>query len=182
LASGDLTNSGGGSVSNPQYDFAGSLSFEIPRVTVGTFFVSVFAESDDGFQSTASIIPLTIFRGNHPPELSNLQAPDTVKLNNDAQLLGVHVRVLDADGAAAIAKVVFKSFKPDGTPSSGNPFLLFDDGLSNHGDQVSGDGIYSLTITLPPTTPIGTYRFEFQAFDRSGAGSTIVIHTITVTQ
>jgi hypothetical protein len=48
------------------------------------------------------------------------------------------------------------------------------------GDAVKGDGIYSLTVGYP-TLP-GTYRFEFQALDRSNAFSPKIVHLIQVVQ
>jgi hypothetical protein len=59
---------------------------------------------------------------------------------------------------------------------------MYDDGAASHGDLAAGDGTYSLIITLPSTTQTGTYRFEFQAFDRSNEGSAKVIHQVTVKQ
>jgi hypothetical protein len=56
---------------------------------------------------------------------------------------------------------------------------MFDDGVSG-GDTVANDGIYSLRVSLPPTTVTGTYRFEFQAVDRSAASSNIIVHRLTV--
>lgn len=162
--------------------FSARVAFQIKRVDIGAFKLAITAEAQNGFQSNTVIVPLTIFRGNKSPILSDLEAPDTVKLGSESQLLTLHVRANDADGLSDIANVEFNSFKPDNTPSGGNPFQMYDDGSPNHGDEKGGDGIYSLIITLPPTVQTGTYRFEFQAFDRSNAASNILIQRITVKQ
>lgn len=133
-----------------------------------------------GFASNTVMVPVQIIRTNQPPLLSDLQAPDTVRLASQDQLLELRVRASDPNGLDDIQRVVFNSFRPDGSASTGNPFQMFDDGDSNHGDARRGDGIFSLKIILPASTQTGTYRFEFQAFDKSNEGSNVIIHRITV--
>ena len=161
--------------------FSGKAKFQIRRVQLGSFLIEVSAELDDGSQSNTWIAPLKIYRGNRPATISNLQAPTSVKLGNDTQVLLLTLKVEDPDGQSDVARVVFNSFKPDGSPSGGNPFSMFDDGLPVHGDEKAGDGTFSLAISLPAGTPPGTYRFEFQAFDRSNEPSNIIVHRITIT-
>jgi hypothetical protein len=162
--------------------YSGWATFQIERVEIGAFQVEVTAEAENGFHSSTLISPLQIIRGNHPPTISDLQAPGTVRLASQDQLLTLHVKASDPDGLADVQRVVFNSYRPDGTPSTGNPFQLYDDGDASHGDEARGDGIYSIRIVLPSTSQRGTYRFEFQASDRSNERSNIVVHTITVTQ
>ena len=58
---------------------------------------------------------------------------------------------------------------------------MFDDGnLALHGDQVAGDGIYSLLIQISSTNDKGTYRLEFQAKDRGGKLSNIINHNLLI--
>lgn len=162
--------------------FTGKSTFQIRRAQIGTYEVKVTAESEDGYRSNEIITPLVVFRGNRPPLISDLAAPDTVKLGNVAQTLSLAVRASDPDGLNDVAKVVFSSYKPDGTASGGNPFLMYDDGLPVHGDERAGDGVFSLLVSLPPSTQLGTYRFEFQAFDRSNEPSNIIVLKLTVRQ
>lgn len=162
--------------------FTAKASFQIRRVQVGTYVVEVNAESSVGYQSNAIIVPLVVFRGNHPPVISNLIAPDTIRLGNQSQVLLLTVKASDPDGASDVAKVIFNSYKPDSSASSSNPFVMYDDGLLAHGDEKAGDGIFSLLISLPASTQVGTYRFEFQAFDRSNDSSNVIIHRLTVKQ
>ncbi len=184
VASGELLDNGQGvDVSKGDSVYSGKVTFQIKRVEVGTYRVLVNAEGDNGFESNTIVAPLFVYRGNRPPTLSILQAADTVQLGNQSQQLTLRVSADDPDGLADISRVIFNSFKPDGSPSSGNPFQMFDDGsAAGHGDERAGDGIYSLIVTLPPATQTGTYRFEFQAFDRSNEGGNIVIHRITIKQ
>jgi len=80
--------------------------------------------------------------------------------------------------------VFFKSYRPDGTPTNGNPFTMFDDGnLSLHGDTVAGDGRYSLIIAIPWTqTTLGPFRFVYRAQDNSNAISDSLQAFINVVQ
>jgi hypothetical protein len=184
IASGELLDNGQGvDVSKGDGFYSGTVTFQIKRVEVGAYRILVDAEADNGFESNTIVAPLFVYRGNRPPTLSILQAADTVRLGNQSQQLTLRVSADDPDGLADIIRVILNSSKPDGSPSSGNPFQLFDDGsAADHGDERAGDGIYSLIVTLPPATQTGTYRFEFQAFDRSNEGSNIVIHRITIKQ
>ncbi len=161
--------------------FSGRASFQIQRVESGTYLAEVSAEDLKGFVSNAVILPLQIIRTNQPPALSDLKAPDTVRLASQDQVLVLQVKASDPNGVEDIQRVVFNSFRPDGRGSSSNPFQMFDDGDPNHGDATEGDGVYSLRVILPSTTQIGTYRFEFEAFDKANEGSNMIIHLMTVT-
>jgi len=115
------------------------------------------------------------------PVVSNLVAPDTVTISSDTIHINLSIQVADSNGLHDIDIVFFNSFLPSGNPSSQNPFLMFDDGNSVHGDAVAGDGIYSQIISLPPSgVTKGTYRWEFQARDREKKTSNIIIHNIVV--
>jgi hypothetical protein len=162
--------------------FTGLVTFKILRSDIGDFQVEVTAVNKSNVNSNTLSNFVTVERLNRPPILSDLAAPDSVSVGTSVVLLQLTVRAADPDGQSDVQKVFFNSFKPDGSPSSGNPFQMLDDGNAGRtsGDQVSGDGIYSLVIQLPPGTPKGDYRFEFQAVDRSGAQSNTIVHTITV--
>lgn len=164
--------------------YSGKVTFQILRSTVGVFPVELFAQDAAGFRSNSSILSVRIVRLNRAPVLSDLVAPDTVKLSSGDQLLQLRVTAKDSDGVADIRRVSFNSFKPDGSPSSQNPFQMFDDGQTGgtSGDILAGDQIYSLKILLPAITEPGIYRFEFQALDLSNVGSNVIIHQILIVQ
>ncbi|RKY99911.1 MAG: hypothetical protein DRQ13_01410 [Ignavibacteriae bacterium] len=115
---------------------------------------------------------------NIAPVISNIVAPDTAVIGVDTTIF-VSVDVHDDNGLNDIDVVFFNSFLPDSTPSSGNPFIMFDDGTN--GDLVPGDGTYSLIVELPSSgVARGTYRWEFQAMDRGGKSSNIIIHFLEI--
>ncbi len=176
------------SVGGDSTAFAGETILTVRRSEIGTFSVNITAFSRSGLASTTRRIPLVISRLNRPPELSNLQAPDTLVLGGMTQLVPLEVRATDPDGQTDIRRVQFNSFLPDGSASRGNPFPMYDDGGGaiigepdvRSGDRIEGDSVYTLTIALSPTVTPGTYRFEFQAFDRLNAVSGILKHNLVV--
>lgn len=183
LSSGELLDNGSGMDSRENDGvYNGRAAFQIKRVEIGTFVLEVSAEGNNGLTSNTVLAKLSVFRGNKPPILSTLEAPDTLTLANQSQLLTLRILATDPDGLTDVARVVFNSYKPDGSASSGNPFQMYDDGSASHGDVRASDGTYSLTISLPSNTQPGVYRFEFQAFDRSNEASSIFVHSVTVKQ
>lgn len=119
---------------------------------------------------------------NVPPVVRNLQAPAVLNLHQtDTLKIILSIEVYDADGKEDIKSVFFNSYLPDGSPSRSNPIYLFDDGNINaSGDLRASDGIYSRIIILPPNTPKGKYRFDFQAIDKKNETSNIISHNLIV--
>jgi hypothetical protein len=177
--------------------FTAQISVPVQTLSVGKYFCHIVAQSPHGYTSSTLLLPLVIVRQlNHPPVLSNLQAPDTIVLGSQSQQFKLMVKATDPDGQSDIAKVFFNSYKPNGTPANGNPFLMYDDGSEiivippdfTSGDATKGDSIYTLTVFINPTdsqgnpTALGAYRFEFQATDRSNAFSQKLVWNIQVVQ
>ena len=158
-----------------QLSFRGSLS-DVLTVR-GDYLVTFHAVDKGGLSSKAEVVGLYMDVENRPPTLSNLSAPDTVSRNEVPSFL-LSVQVDDPQGPEDIRLVFFNTIKPDGSPSSGNPFEMVDDGTQ--GDEGAGDGVYSLRVEITPDNALGAYRFEFYAEDYSGARSDALIHTITV--
>jgi len=120
-------------------------------------------------------------QSNVPPVLSNLIVPDTVAIQTDTSYISLSVDVTDENGLEDIEFVFFNSFiPPDYHPSESNPIRMYDNGIGG-GDKVFNDGTFSAIVKLPPQgVSTGTYRWEFQARDRSKALSTKLIHYIVV--
>lgn len=162
--------------------FYAEPNFKIKRKESGNYYVKVFSIDKKGFSGSEVYVSLNLYRGNRPPVLSDLNAPDTVYTQPQTVLIKITVKASDPDGNDDIKTVQFNVFKPDGSPSSGNPFKMYDDGNASgiSGDEKAGDGIYSLIIQLPPNAQKGKYKFEFQAIDKSNAQSNIITHFMTV--
>lgn len=141
---------------------------------MGNYLLQFVAED----MSEEKSIPLSrsVYFENTPPQVWDTVVPDSLKVpqSGAAEVL-ITVRVKDRQSLSDIQEVYFDSVKPDGNPSSGNPFYMYDNGLPYNqneatavGDKIAGDGVYSLTIFLPPGTPLGVYTFTFYAKDKAG--------------
>ncbi len=175
---GSLNNNGDTVKGDNVYSNKFSLSYKDP---IGTYEIYFYITSNSGNTSLAAVHDFTYDNNqvNVAPVISDLVAPDTVSLGSSTTPILLTVKVQDGNGLKDIQSVFFNSFiPPNGNPSSGNPFLMYDDGTN--GDVTAGDGIYSLTVGLPPTALKGTYRFEFQAKDRGGLLSNKITHNIVV--
>lgn len=117
---------------------------------------------------------------NIAPVISNsIIDPDTLVVT-DTTVIQISVQAEDQNGLSDIESVYFKVYKPDGTTNN-NKVELFDSGnIQLHGDQVAGDGIYSLKIQVDQSNMKGTYRFEFQAIDRGKKLSNVINHFVLI--
>jgi hypothetical protein len=158
--------------------WSASLPLSMRRGDVGDYRVEVSATDRNGISSNIAVSKLRVVYGSQPPVLLEVLAPDTLEIQPTAFTVIVAVRVTDPSGLADIKQVFFNSFLPNGQPAQGNPYILLDDGHAGSGDDVAGDGIYSLRISVPPTAMRGVYRFEFRALDYSNLSSNLLIHTI----
>ena len=168
-----LTTLNGGEV------FVDSINTVIFKLIKSEYFVRLQAFDQLGNRSFPVTQSMSVERieKNDPPQILAVVAPDTVSKSGQTDFL-VTAEVRDPQGREDIAKVILNSFRPDGSPASGNPFFLRDDGID---DEEENDGIYSRRFGFDQSNANGTYRFEIQAIDRSGAASNIVIHFITLT-
>ncbi len=159
----------------------------IQRSDIGIFNVDISAIDGSGLESNTFRSPLSILRLNKPPQISNLQSPDTLQLPAEGYVVNLlTLKVDDPNGTADIQKVQFTSILPDGKPSSSGPIQMYDDGGKvdlggyNSGDTNAADGIYSRIIQLRSDATRGTYTFYFVAIDKSNDTSNVITHTITV--
>lgn len=148
----------------------------------GVYKIDYFVQDKNNFVKRVAVQNFKYDNGqtNIAPVISNLVAPDSAKLDTIKTLIFLSVKAEDANGQEDIELVYFNSFiPPNGNPSSGNPFIMFDNGMN--GDQTANDGIYSLIVELPPSgIVLGTYRWEFEARDRGKKLSNKIIHNIVI--
>lgn len=115
------------------------------------------------------------------PILSDLQIPDTV---SRSQSFVFSVFAVDSNGLNDIEIVYFELFRPDGSQVEINPdnkFIMHDDGnFAVWGDETAGDGRFSYRNSFSNTAQIGSWRFEFEARDRSSKLSNRIIHSLVV--
>ena len=154
----------------------------------GDYTLKIFAEDRVGDKSANSSHSLYIH--NTAPLVWDAVVPDTMQLPSGGAVdAKITVRAKDRQSAADLDSVYFNAYLPDGTPATNNPFPMFDNGLPYDpndpqavGDEVAGDGVYSLTIFLPAGTATGAYAFHFFARDKVGHLTTGPVDTIRVIQ
>ncbi|MGB5849959.1 MAG: hypothetical protein WBH40_15835 [Ignavibacteriaceae bacterium] len=147
----------------------------------GVYNIKYYVKNAD---ETIQQVALASFKYNNgqdnlPPEIANTVVdPDTVVVTAPTVIL-TSVEADDPNGRSDIEMVFFIVNRPDST-TNGNRNQMFDDGLIEHGDQIAGDGVYSLLIQVDENNQKGTYRFEFQAIDRGGKSSNIIDHFVLI--
>ncbi|KAF0152790.1 MAG: hypothetical protein FD143_718 [Ignavibacteria bacterium] len=121
---------------------------------------------------------------NYAPVISNLVLVDNITRETPFTFT---IKVDDQNGLGDIEQVTFKLTRPDGTLVIPNPntpsinyFLMVDNGDAVLGDAKAGDGIYSFKNTFGSTAQTGSWQFEFQAKDKSGALSNVIKQTLRV--
>jgi hypothetical protein len=162
--------------------FAGKVSFAIQRVNIGRFEVAINGFYDPASPSNLVRRSFDIFRSSQAPVIAGLVAPDTVILPGPGQvtLLLITLGASDPDGLGDLREVFFRNL--DSPSDTTRKFFLLDDGhvTGVSGDSVANDGTFSIIVQLPAGTPAATYRFLFEATDRSGLGSNTILHPLTV--
>ncbi len=164
---------------------SGGLSFNPSSVYVGDLNYTFTPHSVDGSSGSylTGVVRLVNLSADNPPLITSVAAPDSIESGNISLVLTASVQ--DPYGLTDIKKVYFNVTKPDGTPSTGNPFEMFDDGGASGGgdvDQKAGDGVYTLGIDLSTSNPLGVYIFTFYAVSRSGITSAPFAHSIRIYQ
>lgn len=148
----------------------------------GEYEIKLFVK--DNLSSTKQIALTKYYfnngKSNAAPVISDdVIEPDTVTADT-IKIIWCYIKASDQNGKSDISKVYFVVYKPDGS-SNNSQLELFDDGnISEHGDLVANDGIYSLLISVNENNDKGAYRFEFRAKDRSNKLSNIINHTVLI--
>jgi hypothetical protein len=121
-------------------------------------------------------------QNNEAPVISNLIMPDEIEAG---ETILFTVDVSDNNGLNDVEVVFYEAYNPSGVRVVNSQgifqFPMFDDGKTReNGDAAAGDGEYTVVLTFPSNIQKGTWRFEFQAKDRSGALSNKIIHNFVV--
>jgi len=169
------------SISDVIYENQFILKSEYP---IGKYRVQF---SVTGFNGESQVVAVSSFQFNNgqdniAPVVSNLIMPDSLQTG---ETILFTIEASDSNGLSDIEFVFYEAYDPNGirvVNSQGiYQFPMFDDGnTSENGDVTAGDGIYTVILTFPVSAQEGTWRFEFQARDRSKFLSNRIIHNIVV--
>ncbi len=168
---------------------SGTISTTLSSIYVGSLNYVFTAYDLQGAPGNYATRQLKLFNAaDLGPVIDSVSMPDSLILPQaNSIVFDIYAYVTDVSGLSDVAKVYFDVVKPDGNPSTGNPFMMYDDGGAagiqvGDDDKVAHDGTYTLSVQLPSGTALGTYVFTFHAVDRSGVASAPVSHTIKVYQ
>lgn len=152
-----------------------------PEYPNGTYKLNFTAKGTSGISKLVATSSFIFNNGqdNLAPVISNTVIDPDTAIVNDTTVIFTSVDAIDSNGANDILEVYFIVYKPDGSTNNTKLFL-FDDGKLEHGDKIAGDSTYSLLIQVDQSNDKGTYRFEFQAKDRSGELSNIINHFVLI--
>ena len=95
-----------------------------------------------------------------------LTAPVTMEKNTESTVLYT-VEVSDPDGIERV-QINLGVF----TPIGGQTWAFMHDDGVNGGDEVAGDGLYSVSLSIRDGTPLGTHEVSLRAFDTYGEQNT----------
>jgi hypothetical protein len=166
--------------------YTGTISFAMSCRLVGLYNANFVAQNISNLYSNTFIDNFNVINSNNiKPLLINLVSPDSLQkpsgIGGDTMRGSfLQVQVIDSNGLCDVMETFFNSFKPDGTPSNGNPFRMYDDG--SNCDTIPNDGKYSLCIYIFSNAQVGSYTFKYNARDRTLLLSDTLIHHIYVYQ
>ena len=187
---GELFDNGeNGDVITGDNIFSLSITAEFAAAREGLYTLKFQAE--DAVGDTSETVTQEIDIENVPPNIANLNCPDTVQRpTSGTKTVLVTLDVSDAQGLGDIKFVGFMSLKPDSTyANNGQPIPMVDNGLPYDpsrwiqqywGDVTAGDGVYSFTAEVSSGDTPGDYVWTFQASDWVGNGSDTIIKVFTI--
>ena len=126
------------------------------------------------FISDDEAIPISITVENSPPTFT---IPEVMVLSRQDVSTSVvfEVGIFDSDGITN-ARANLGVFAPLGAQTGW--VTMNDNGIN--GDVTPGDGIYSVELSLRPSTPLGTHEIQIQAIDSFDVATPIVPVSIVV--
>lgn len=161
-------------------EYLSAISFDVDRSDAGRYVIELSAENVAGNGGNTSLLSLFLTRNNSRPMLFDLVAPDTIpRPTAGFVLVTFSVAAFDTDGYRDLQQVYLKQI----SPTTSSMLSLSDDGdVALHGDKVSGDGVFSIILSVNPNNTLGDRIFMFQAIDNSGAASDTLLHAFTIVQ
>lgn len=119
---------------------------------------------------------------NFPPSISNLEIPSEI---DKGIQFSFKLFASDPNGQSDIDLVYYQLKDPTGkllTNSQGiSKFPMFDDGnRENNSDVTANDGIFSVYLSFPTSVRSGSWKFQFNAVDKSDSISNTIDYTLKV--
>ena len=154
-----------------------------PGMTPGHQSLLVIAEDEQGAVSQQRVytpapngVGDAVFGPHHVDQ--SVTMPIEVNILNDRPVVVTSPSSVEKDPDATVVYTVEVS-DPDGvervqinlgvfTPIGGQTWAMMHDDGVNGGDEVAGDGVYSVVLSVREGTPLGTHEVSLRAFDNYG--------------
>ena len=154
-----------------------------PGMTPGHQSLLVVAEDEQGavvqqrvYTPAPNGVGDAVFGPHHVDQ--SVTMPIEVHILNDRPVLVTSASSVEKDPDATVVYTVEVS-DPDGvervqinlgvfTPIGGQTWAMMHDDGVNGGDEVAGDGVYSVVLSVREGTPLGTHEVSLRAFDTYG--------------
>lgn len=179
VASGDFTPSGSG-----LFRLEEEIGF--PTAVPGRYTLLVFASDRSGRLGNDVRGVIDLLASGTPPAITGVEMPERVTRPAAGQPpvpVVIVVTASDPDGLANILRVETRvdggaalNLCDDGGEGACNPAVT----QAPSGDQVAGDGRFTVTLQVEASNSAGTRTFTFEAVDRSGLRSAVVERTLVI--
>ncbi len=153
--------------------FLGTISLNLTNAPTGLYTIVIAATDQSGLQSNVARLSLVVAGPDRPPSLGTpafryaTNGSDTVKFT-------LRIPAADPDGIRDIDRVTVQLLNTNDSTAQ----ILYDDGLALHADALAGDGVYSGIFSRIPLTSVENVVLAFQARDRQGQVSAVVIRRV----
>ena len=153
---------------------------QLNNLSSGRYKIEIITKDFSGNKKNVAMkyFDLTASFVNQVPVISDLTASKDTVITDEQ--FTITVKVTDPNGLSDIDNVLMFLEDPDGKNVFQNGFAMDDSGNSSKGDQVAGDGIYSVKQSFKSIVPRGTWKFTFKAVDKSKAESNVLTHNMVV--
>ena len=161
----------------PRGLFRDTLEARIARGASGRYVLRAWTVGPDGQLGDRAEGLVDVRQGEgEPPRLESVTASaDTIDGSDPPATLAFEAVASDPDGLANLERVGGVRV----TTPQGNTRPMYDDGRS-FGDAEAGDGRYAARFKLPDSLDPSTQEFRFQAVDRVGLTSEVIVKTIVI--
>lgn len=166
--------------------FSSSFDLQLSTTDFYSYRLYVFAydnrgEGNMGYQN----LDIRGFSAK-PPEILWVDNPDTVsKPSSGQKVVAFRAKVVHPIGQQNIDKVQLDFIKSDGSPLTGTPFQMKDDGMTTgdgaSGDETARDSVYTRRFYIDNSNTNQTFDVHYWAIDKGGLSSDTVRTKFTIT-
>jgi hypothetical protein len=140
-----------------------------------TIYTWLHNEAGNSLSTVQGKLYITGF-STSPPQIISVENPDSVQIPSTGTIdFSFQAKVVHPDGQVNISQVLVDLIDNTGSPLTGSPFELFDDGRQDEsGDIIAGDSVYTRGFSIGSSNQPDNLLVRYFAIDRFGASSDTV--------